>query len=74
MSLTAPQQTAAQNLQAAIDAAVAVSDGGDGNYHRTLAAADAGTCAAIQGLEPNWTGFATESDHLIDWSNAHPPH
>lgn len=73
MPLTASQQSAANALQAAEDAALAVADSGDGNYDRTLAAKAAGICAAIIIREPNWSGFRPVGQALIDWSNDHPP-
>jgi hypothetical protein len=73
MSLTPAQQTAGDNLQAASDAALAVNDSGDGNYHRLLAAKCAGTLAAIELLEPSWPGFKVAADPEIAWSVAHPP-
>jgi hypothetical protein len=72
--MTGPQTTAANNLQTAIDAALAVGDSGDGNYHRLLVEKLAGSLGAIEILEPNWTGYKTEADGVISWSAAHPSH
>jgi len=73
MSLTNAQQTAVNNLDAAISACEAISDSGDGNYHRTLVARSCGVLAAVEVLEPNWTGYPPAIADTLAWSSAHPP-